>query len=253
MDFTTNDECGLLIEGYDLHPYILEPWHPPYYRERIEARGYGKSMDLLMWNLEMGELKQGDSFADAIHAVADKVESEHGITVRNMNKRDLEAEIGRFMEVYNAAWEKNWGFVPITDEEVAFQAKNLKQILDERWAFIAERDGEVLGAALTLPDINQVTKKMNGRLLPFGWLALPARQAEDRPRPRLRPRASSPSTSTPASPPASTSATSRPPPRSASPGGEEGWILETNEPMNRAMEGMGGTVVKRYRLYEKAL
>ncbi len=68
MDFTTNDECGLLIEGYDRHPYILEPWHPPYYRERIEALGYGKTMDLLMWNLEMGELKKGDAFADAIHA-----------------------------------------------------------------------------------------------------------------------------------------------------------------------------------------
>ena len=123
-----------------------------------------------MWNLEMGALKEGDAFADAIHAVADKVESEHGITVRNMRKNDLEAEIGRFMEVYNSAWERNWGFVPITDEEVAFQAKNLKQILDPRWTFMAERDGEILGAALTLPDINQVTKKMNGRLLPFGWL-----------------------------------------------------------------------------------
>ena len=92
MDFTTNDEVGLLIEGYDEHPYILEPWHPPYYKERIEALGYGKTMDLFMWNLEMGGLKEGDAFADAIHAVADKVESEHGITVRNMNKRDLEAK-----------------------------------------------------------------------------------------------------------------------------------------------------------------
>ena len=87
-----------------------------------------------------------------------------------MRKKDIEAEIERFMEVYNSAWEKNWGFVPITDEEVRFQAQNLKQILDERWTFIAERDGETLGAALTLPDINQVMKKMNGRLLPFGWL-----------------------------------------------------------------------------------
>ncbi len=170
MDFTTNDECGLLIEGYDLHPLILQPWHPPYYQERISEPGYGKAMDLLMWNLEMGGLKQGDRFADAIHEVADKVESEHGITVRNIDKRDLEAEIGRFMEVYNSAWDTNWGFVPVNDDEVAFQAKNLKQVIDENWCFIAERDGETLGAALTMPDINQVTKGMNGRLLPFGWL-----------------------------------------------------------------------------------
>jgi GNAT superfamily N-acetyltransferase len=252
MDFTTNDECGLLIEGHDLHPMILEPWHPPYYRERLEALGYGKVIDLLIWWLSLGELKQGDRFADAIHEVADKVESEHGITVRNMRKRDLEAEMARFMEVYNAAWERNWGFVPITDEEVRFQAKNLKQIIDERWGFIAERDGEVLGAAFTLPDVNQVTKNMNGRLLPFGWLKFVlGKRKIDRVRvfalgvkPEyqhtgiaarfyVRHIETAAETGTPA--------------------GDQGWILETNEPMNRAMEGMGGKIVKRYRLYEKSL
>jgi GNAT superfamily N-acetyltransferase len=252
MDFTTNDECGLLIEGYDLDPLILQPWHPPYYRDRLEDRGYEKTTDLLMWNLEMGELKQEDRFADAIHAVADKVESEHGITVRNMRKSDLEAEMGRFMEVYNAAWAPNWGFVPITDEEVAFQAKNMKQILDERWAFIAERDGEVLGAALTLPDINQVTRKMNGRLLPVGWLRfLLGRRKIDRVRVfalGVKPEYQH------------TGIAARFYVRHIEtaaelgvPGGETGWILETNKPMNRAMEGMGGRVVKRYRLYEKSL
>jgi GNAT superfamily N-acetyltransferase len=252
MDFTTNDECGLLVEGYELHPMILQPWHPPYYRERMGAAGYEKTMDLLMWHLEMGGLKQGDRFADAIHAVADKVESEHGITVRNMRKRDLEAEMGRFMEVYNAAWAPNWGFVPVTDEEVAFQAKSLKQILDERWCFIAERDGEVLGAACTLPDINQVTEKMNGRLLPLGWAKfLIGRSRIDRVRVfalGVKPEYQH------------TGIAARFYVRHIEtaaelgvPGGETGWILETNEAMNRAMEGMGGTVVKRYRLFEKAL
>jgi GNAT superfamily N-acetyltransferase len=252
MDFTTNDECGLLVEGYELHPMILQPWHPPYYRERMGAAGYEKTMDLLMWHLEMGGLKQGDRFADAIHAVADKVESEHGITVRNMRKRDLEAEMGRFMEVYNAAWAPNWGFVPVTDEEVAFQAKSLKQILDERWCFIAERDGEVLGAACTLPDINQVAEKMNGRLLPLGWAKfLIGRSRIDRVRVfalGVKPEYQH------------TGIAARFYVRHIEtaaelgvPGGETGWILETNEAMNRAMEGMGGTVVKRYRLFEKAL
>ncbi len=167
---------------------ILEPWHPPYYRERLEAHGYGKTIDLLMWWLALGELKQGDRFADAIHAVADKVESEHGITVRNMRKRDLEAEIGRFMEVYNAAWERNWGFVPITDEEIRFQAKNLKQILDERWAFIAERDGEVLGSGAH-PSRHQPGDEEDERPPAALRLAqVPARQAEDRPGAGVRPR-----------------------------------------------------------------
>jgi GNAT superfamily N-acetyltransferase len=252
MDFTTNDECGLLIEGYELDPLVLEPWHPPYYRELLEGLGMSKTMDLLMWELHLGRLKQGDRFHDYIHEAARKSESEHGVTVRQMRKRDLEAEVTRFMEVYNAAWGPNWGFVPVTEEEVRFQAKNLKPILDENWAMIAEREGEVVGAALTLPDINQVLAKMNGRLFPFGWwhflagrrkidrvrvfalgvkpeyqhfgvaAALYVRHVEVAARVRQK-------------------------------GGEMGWILEVNEPMNRAMEGMGGTIVKRYRLYERPL
>ena len=263
MDFTTNDACGLLVEGYDLHPMILQPWHPPYYRERIEGLGYGKAMDLLMWNLDMGALKKGDRFADAIHAVADKVETEHGIAVRNMRKRDLEAEIVRFMEVYNAAWADNWGFVPVTDEEARAEAAELLPVLDEDWGFIAERDDEVVGAAFTLPDINRLTKKMNGRLLPFGWWKfLRARYSRnglnygrktriDRVRVfALGVKPEFQHTGVAArfyvrhiETAAEVGVT----------GGETGWMLETNEPMNRAMEGMGGTVVKRYRLFDRNL
>ena len=192
MDFTTNDECGLLVEGYDLEPLVLEPWHPPYYRELLEGLGMTKAMDLLMWRLAMGELKQGDQFHDLIHQAAEAAATEHGVVVRQMRKRDLEAEIDRFMEVYNEAWGRNWGFVPITEEEVRFQAKNLKPILDENWAMIAERDGEVVGAALTLPDINQVLAKMNGRLLPLGWWRFLTGTAQDRPGSRLRARRQAP-------------------------------------------------------------
>jgi GNAT superfamily N-acetyltransferase len=252
MDFGTNDEVGLLVEGYELRPMILQPWHPPFYRELIEGRGFVKTMDLWMWWLALGELKEGNEFHPMIHAAAEKVESEHGITVRNMNKRDLRNEVRRFMEVYNAAWGTNWGFVPITEEEVTFQAKNLKQVLEERWTFIAERDGEVLGASLTLPDINQALAKLNGRLLPFGWLRfLLAKRRIDHVRVfalGVKPEYQHTGIAAAfyirhleeASPDAVW-------------GGETGWILEVNEPMNRAMEGMGGKVVKKYRLYEKGL
>jgi GNAT superfamily N-acetyltransferase len=252
MDFTTNDECGLLIDGYEKRPMILEPWHPPYYRERIEAAGYGKKMDLLMWYLRMGELKEGLRFHPAIHEAADRVETEHGITVRNMRKRDLEAEIGRFMEVYNSAWESNWGFVPITEEEVSFQAKTIKQILDERWAFIAEKGDEVVGAALTLPDINQVMPKLKGRLLPFGWLRflLGKRKIDEVRVFALGVKPEYQHTGVAAKFYLEHLAATDPKGVMA---GDQGWILETNEPMNRAMEGMGGKVVKRYRLYEKPL
>jgi GNAT superfamily N-acetyltransferase len=252
MDFTTNDECGILIEGYDLHPMVLEPWHPPYYRELLEGLGMSKTMDLLMWELHLGRLKQGDRFHDFIHEAAQKSNSEHGVSVRQMRKRDLEAEVGRFMEVYNEAWGTNWGFVPITEEEVRFQAKNLKPILDENWAMIAEREGEVVGAALTLPDVNQVLAKMNGHVLPLGWWHfLTGRRKVDQVRVfALGVKPSYQHYGVAAALYVRHIETAA---RVRQKGGEMGWILETNEPMNRAMEGMGGNVVKRYRLYELPL
>jgi GNAT superfamily N-acetyltransferase len=252
MDFTTNDELGILIEGFELRPMVLQPWHPPFYRELIEDRGYAKAMDLLMWYLELGKLKEGDQFTPEIHAAAEKALHEEGISIRNIDKRNLGREMQIFTEVYNEAWSKNWGFVPATDAEVEFHAKLLKQVIDERWGFIAEKDGEAVGVAFTLPDINQAIAKTGGRLLPFGWLRfLLAKRRIDRVRvfalgvkhdyrhsgvaaglylKHLE--AASPD---------------------GVPGGETGWILETNGPMNRAMEGMGGEVVKRYRIYERRL
>jgi len=206
-------------------------------------------MDLLMWELHLGSLKQGDRFHDFIHEAAEKSRSEHGVVVRRMKKNDLKAEITRFMEVYNEAWGPNWGFVPVTAEEVAFQAKNLKPILSEDWAMIAERGDEVVGAGLTLPDINQVLKKMNGRLFPFGWWHfLTGRRKIDRVRVfALGVKTSYQHLGVAAALFVRHRETAA---RMPQKGGETGWILETNEPMNRAMEGMGGKVVERYRLYE---
>ena len=157
------------------------------------------------------------------------------------------------MEVYNSAWEKNWGFVPLTEKEVRHYATQLKPFLDENWAYVAEKDGETVGAALTLPDYNQVLLHLRGRILPFGWakflwyrrkidrvrvfalgvkpewqhtgIAAQVLRAPLRRRRRARRRRT----------------------------GEMGWILETNKNMNRAMEAMGGEVVRRFRLYERVL
>jgi len=253
MDFTTNDEIGILIEGFERRPMILEPWHPPYYRELIEAAAFEKAMDVLMWELQFGELKQGERFDPAIHVAAEKALGDEGITIRNMRKRDMAAEVRRFMDVYNEAWGDNWGFVPITDAEVEFQAKNLKQVLDEDWAYIAEKDGEAVGAALTLPDINQVMAKLNGRLLPFGWARfLLGKGKIDQLRVfALGVKHAYRHTGVAAGLYLKHLETAARP--GAIGGGEMGWILENNAPMNRAMEGMGGKVVKRYRIYERSL
>jgi GNAT superfamily N-acetyltransferase len=252
MDFTTNDELGLLIEGYDLRPMILQPWHPPYYRELLEGHGYTKAMDLLMWYLRFGELKEGERFDPAIHAAAKKALEEEGVTIRTMRRRDMENEIRRFMEVYNEAWERNWGFVPLTDAELEHYVKELRPVLDENWAMIAERDGETVGMALTLPDYNQVLKEVGGRLLPLGWLkALRARKRIDAVRVfALGVKRAYQHTGVAAGLYVRHFDMAE---RTPQKGGEMGWILETNKAMNRGMEAMGGRIVKRHRIYAREL
>jgi GNAT superfamily N-acetyltransferase len=156
------------------------------------------------------------------------------------------------MEVYNEAWSRNWGFVPITEAEVAFQAQNLKPILVEDWAMIAELDGEVVGAALTLPDINQVLAKMNGRIVPFGWWHfVTGRKKIDRVRVfALGVKSGYQHLGVAAALYERHRETAEYMPQK---GGQTGWILETNKSMNRAMEGMGGTIAATYRLYQLAL
>ncbi len=249
MDFSTNHECGLLVEGHELKPQILENWHHPYYQRLLSDNGMRKAMDLLKWQIMASDHAR---VLPVIHELAGKVEAEHGITVRKMRRRNLREEVRAFMEVYNSAWERNWGFVPLTDAELESYAKELKPILDERWAQIAEKDGEVVGAALTLDDYNQVLAKLNGRLLPFGWIKfLRERRKMDEIRVfALGVKPEYQHTGTAAAFYVDVWNTVR---ANGVKRAETGWILETNEPMNRAMEALGGDVVKRYRIYERAL
>lgn len=253
MDFTTNDEVGIQIEGFDLRPVMLENCHQPYMQTLVEENGFTKAMDLWMWHLEMGKLMEGLKFHPAIHEAAQKSLDEHGITIRNMKKSDMAAEIARFHQVYNEAWGDNWGFVPVTADEADFHAKELKMVIDEDWAMIAEKEnGEVVGAALTLPDINQVLAKMGGRLLPFGWLRfLRGRRHIDVVRIlALGVRDAYQHTGVAAALYVRHIQNTDP---DGVMTGEAGWILETNEPMNRALEGMGAVVNKKFRFYEKRL
>ncbi len=253
MNFTTNDELGIMIEGFEYRPVILEPWHPPYYADLFEQAGFEKAIDIWMWHLEMGKLREGLEFHPAIHEAAQKSLDENGIRIRSMRRSDMAAEIARFHEVYNEAWGDNWGFVPLDPDEVEFHARNLKLVLDEDWAMIAEKDdGEVVGAALTLPDINQVLPQLNGRLFPFGWLRfLLGRRKIDTVRIlALGVKKAYQQTGVAAALYVRHMETTDP---DGVMKGEAGWILETNEPMNRALEGMGGKVNKKFRIYEKAL
>ena len=167
-----------------------------------------------------------------------------------MRKKDMEAEVRRFVEVYNAAWSKNWGFVPISEAEMKQTAKDMKLIIDEDWLWVAEKDGETVGVALTIPDFNQAIEKANGRLLPFGWCKM-LRQKRKIDRVRVGFLGVKPEyqhTGVAAAFYVEHFETAAWKPQD---GGEMGWILESNEAMNRGMEAMGGRIVKKYRLYER--
>jgi GNAT superfamily N-acetyltransferase len=249
--FTMNDESGVLIEGYELKPMIAQPWNPPYYRERLEAAGMGKAIDLLMWSLDV---EDRDKVLPVMWELADKVESEHGIRVRPMRRWQLRKDMDAFAEVYNAAWSRNWDFVPYSKKDLDAFAQELQIVFDKNWFMIAERidTGEVVAMAITIVDVNEVLAKANGRLLPLGWWYL---LNKGRIIKRLRvgflgvkPEYQHTGVAARLYELHYDAAERRP-----QSGGEMGWILETNKPMNRGMEMMGGKVVKRYRMYEREL
>jgi GNAT superfamily N-acetyltransferase len=249
--FAMNDESGVLIEGYDVRPMILQPWNPPYYSERLEQAGMGKAMDLLMWNLEV---EDRDKVLPVIWELAGKVQSEHGIRVRPMRRRQLRKDMDSFAEVYNAAWSKNWDFVPYSKKDLDAYTVDMHLAFDKHWFFIAEKEdtGEVVGMAITIPDLNQVLEKMRGRLLPLGWWYF-LRRSKITTRVRVgflgvKPEYQHTGVAAKLYEEHFDAAEHRP-----QKGGEMGWILETNTAMNRGMEAMGGKVVKRYRIYEREL
>lgn len=250
LDFSTNHECGVLVEGHEFKPQILENWHHPYYRELLEGQGMTKAMDLYKWEIIYANRSE---MYPVINELADRLEPEHGIRLRRMRKRNLRSEVRAFMEIYNEAWSKNWGFVPLTDAELDHLAKELKPVLDEDFACVAETsEGEVVGVSLSLPDFNMVLARLNGRLFPLGWLrALREQRRIDMIRVfALGVKPSYQHTGVAAALYRDVwDSVGRRRFRAA----ETGWILETNHAMNKAMEALTGRIIKRYRIYERSL
>jgi GNAT superfamily N-acetyltransferase len=251
MDFTMNDEVGVLIDGYEREPFVKQPWQPPYYRELCERQGLEKAVDLQMWELH---IEGRSNVHPSIVELAERLEPEHGIRIRKMSRRSLRRDLDLFGETYNEAWKDNWGFTPYTKEDLDTYAAELQLVFDRNWFMVAEKvdTGEAVGVAITVPDVNQVLKRMKGRVLPFGWWHfLRRRRIMDRVRVGfLGVKPEYQHTGVAAAlyiehfdMAAATRQT----------WGEMGWILETNEAMNRGMEGMGGKVVKRYRVYQRLL
>jgi GNAT superfamily N-acetyltransferase len=171
LSFSQNHECGLLIDGFDGPPVVMMAYNPRYYIDFYERFGLSKAKDLYAY---IGDLAQfeGDpaKLPIKIVRVTEKVKKRIGIITRSADMKNYSKEIERAEQVYNQAWEKNWGFVPLTDSEIEKLAADLKQVIDPELAVMAELNGEPIGVAIAIPDANEVLKHLNGRLLPFGWI-----------------------------------------------------------------------------------
>ena len=164
-----NESAGLLIDCFDEDPYVLMPYNPPSYPGFVEAAGYRKVKDLLAWPIDVSAPPP-----ERITRLADRVASRHGITVRPLELGAFERDLAIMQGIYREAWQDNWGFVPPTDAEIRQLAIELRPVLDPELVVFAERAGEPVGCAVAIPDVNQVLKRMHGRLFPFGVLHFPA-------------------------------------------------------------------------------
>ncbi len=249
--FTTNDELGLLVEGFDDPPLILTTHNPAYYERLWVGAGWQPAMDLWGWRAD----RDSTALTDRQRRTLDRLRQRAKVSIRSMRMKDFKAEVGRFFEVYNAAWSRNWGFAPMPEAEIRHLGKQLKQILDPDLAMVVEKaDGEPIAVSLTLPDANEAMQRVrSGRLLPLGWLTL-LRGVPKASRARVFALGVKPEHQSLALGPLMYQALferlmANPRMKSA----EASWILATNDRMNSAIESLGGVRYKTWRLYQRDL
>ncbi len=165
--FSLNHECGLLVDGFDSPPVVMMTYNHPYAIKLVEDFGLEKVMDLYAFMIT-----DEKPFPERVLRLTEKIAKRSAVSVRKIDMKRFDEEVQTINKIYNAAWEDNWGFVPMTSEEFVFMAKNLKQVVDPDLALIAEIDGKPVAFSLTLPDVNQALIHLDGKLLPFGIFKL---------------------------------------------------------------------------------
>lgn len=252
LNFSTNDEVGLLIDGYDTPPMVMMTHNPRYYPKLVEGCGYRKAMDLYAW---IWDIEQGLAEApEKLHRVASKAMEKQGLRVRKINWSNFDQEVELIKAAYNSAWQKNWGFVPMTDAEIDHLARSLKPMADPNLILIAETsDGKPAGVSIALPDLHQALKAAGGgRMYPFGILRfLWHRRKINQVRliimgmmEEYRGRGADAIFYLESAKQALKSGYKKL---------EGSWILESNTMMNQIIERLGGVRYKTYRIYEKSL
>lgn len=170
VNFSTNEICALLVDGFDGPPLVMMPYNAPYYLQLLERAGFAKKVDLRAY--KFSRENYNDRSMRLLDALQERLKR-HRIIIRKINMKNFKAEAKALREVYNKAWDKNLGFIPMTDNEFDYMAKDLKMIMDPDFCFVAEQDGKLIGFSLSIPDINQILIKIKkGRLFPFGLLRL---------------------------------------------------------------------------------
>ncbi len=246
MSFSTNEECGMLLEGFDEPPMLMTPYNPPYYNDLCEQYGFVKVKDLFGYIHEVT-----DSLPEKILRVAD-IAVKKGITVRPIRKAKFNEDMMIFKEIYNSAWQKNWGFIPLTDEELHYSSERLKQIAIPDLILIAEDQGAPVGFLGMLPDFNVVLRQMKGKLNPLTILKalFHSKKIADVRLLLLGIREEYRNRGVDA-------LLYREGFRGLRKGGykrvESSWILEDNVPVQRIIEMGNGRLYKKYRIYEKPL
>ena len=167
-NFSIQDEAGVLLEGFEHAPMAGMGYTPPYYRELLEAAGYAKAKDLEVWRINRGSWRE-DEFRRMCR-VAERVAQ--GVTIRPINMNDLPNEAGRMAKIFAEAWRDNWGAQPITQPEFLKYASQYRLFIDPELILLAERDGEPLAMMVAIPNVNEIIKRIDGRMLPLGWLHL---------------------------------------------------------------------------------
>ena len=250
--FSVNDECGLLVSGFERPPTLMMPHNPRYYVDLVERAGFSKARDL--WVYQGGSEERYVPVPERLARGTELIRQRQGITLRSLNMKDFEGEVERIKELYNAAWEKNWGFVPMTDREIDHLAEQFKPVVIPELVPMAEKDGKLIGFGIALPDLNVVFRRhRSGRLFPMVLDLLWSLKMRRIRRARIlllgvRPDYRGKGVDAMLYHWIWTRSRER-----QIYWGEAGWILEDNPAMNAGLEKMTFKVYKTYRLYDRPL
>jgi hypothetical protein len=251
FNLSINQECGLLVEGFDTPPMVMMGHARPYYSARLEEKGYGKEKDLLAYLVDV-DFELTKAMKTVIKRAARRV------SIRSLKRERFSEELEILQDIFEDAWSENWGFVPFTKEEFRHLGQSLKHLVHDEYVQIAEVDGSPDAMIIGVPNVNEVIKDLNGRLLPFGWLKLLWRLKVKRPTtarvPLMGVRKRHHNSLLGAA--LAIMVVERARRLGAKYGAKKvelSWILEDNAGMRNILESMGGVVYKRYRIYGKEL